>query len=97
MLAYGTDIYVAGTFSLPPAETLLLQSQALSEAVSNEEVIRILTSNAAYFLNRTDIGALEPGKMADIVIVDGNPLADIADLANVAVVIQNGRIVVDNR
>lgn len=97
MLAYGTDIYVAGTLSLPPAETLLLQSQALSEAVSNEEVLRMLTSNAAYFLDRTDIGALEPGKMADIVIVDGNPLANIADLGNVAVVIQNGRIVVDNR
>ena len=34
---------------------------------------------------------------ADIVIIDGDPLADILDLANVAVVIQGGRVVVDNR
>jgi len=96
-LAYGTDIYVAGQFSLPPAETLQLQSQALSEAVGNHEAIRILTSNAASFLKRDDIGSLEPDKMADIVLIDGDPLADISSLGNVVMVIQEGRIVVDNR
>ncbi len=44
-----------------------------------------------------EIGTLESGKLADIVIIDGDPLADIADLANVEVVIQGGRVVVDNR
>jgi len=96
-LAYGTDIAVAGTFSLPPAETLFLQTRALREVVSAEEVISILTSNAAQFLDRDDIGSLEPGKVADIVIVDGDPLSDISDLGNIEVVIRDGQVVVDNR
>jgi imidazolonepropionase-like amidohydrolase len=69
----------------------------LSEVVTNLEVVKILTSNAAVFLDRSDIGSLEPGKMADMVIVDGDPLADIANLGNIEIVIQSGRVVVDNR
>jgi len=37
------------------------------------------------------------GKMADIVLINGDPLADISSLGNVVMVIQEGRIVVDNR
>jgi len=40
---------------------------------------------------------IKAGKLADIVIIDGDPLTDISDLANVAVVIQGGRVVVDYR
>jgi imidazolonepropionase-like amidohydrolase len=40
---------------------------------------------------------LEPGKLADLVIVDGDPLVDIEALANVMVVLQGGRVVVDRR
>ena len=39
------------------------------------------------------IGTVEPGKTADLVIVDGDPLADISGLGNVACTIQGGRIV----
>ena len=39
------------------------------------------------------IGTLEPGKIADLVVVDGDPLADISRLGNVACTIQGGRIV----
>jgi len=38
-----------------------------------------------------DLGTLEAGKLADLVIVDGDPLARIKDLANVALVMKNGR------
>lgn len=38
------------------------------------------------------IGALEPGKLADIVLVEGDPLQDIGDTANVRTVIANGRV-----
>ena len=38
-----------------------------------------------------DLGTLEPGKLADLVIVNGDPLARIKDLANVALVMKNGR------
>ena len=44
-----------------------------------------------------ELGTLESGKIADIVIIDGNPLNDISDLEKVRVVIQGGVVVVDRR
>jgi imidazolonepropionase-like amidohydrolase len=43
------------------------------------------------------LGTLEPGKIADIVVIDGDPLDSIFDLRHVAVVIKGGKIVVDKR
>jgi imidazolonepropionase-like amidohydrolase len=43
------------------------------------------------------IGALKPGMYADLVLLDGNPLVQLYDLLNVAVVMKAGRIVVDKR
>ncbi len=58
----------------------------------------VCLTDAAIFLDLSDeLGTLEAGKLADIVIIDGAPLTDISDLANVAVVIQGGRVVADNR
>jgi imidazolonepropionase-like amidohydrolase len=39
-----------------------------------------------------DLGALEPGKYADIVAVDGNPLDDIAELERVKFVMKGGQV-----
>ncbi len=50
------------------------------------------------FLGLSDeLGTLEAGKLADIVIIDGAPLTDVSDLVPVAVMIQGGRVIVDNR
>lgn len=38
-----------------------------------------------------DLGSLEPGKLADIAIINGNPLADINDAVKVSAVLVNGR------
>lgn len=38
-----------------------------------------------------DLGTLQAGKVADIVLVNGDPLADIADVDNVTMTIKNGR------
>jgi imidazolonepropionase-like amidohydrolase len=43
------------------------------------------------------LGAIAPGKIADLTIVDGDPLKLIFNLLNVAVVVQGGEIVVDHR
>jgi imidazolonepropionase-like amidohydrolase len=93
IVAFGTD-----TASLRPAAAIAHEIRTLSEVLSEEEIITALTRNAAQFLGLgDDIGTLEPDKFADIVIVDGDPLTDISVLANVAVVIQRGKVVVDNR
>jgi len=39
-----------------------------------------------------DLGTLEPGKVADLAIIEGNPLQNIAELANVRSVMKNGRL-----
>src|SRR6266851_2683686 len=42
-----------------------------------------------------DLGTLEPGKLADLVVVDGDPLADInvlRDLGRIALVIKDGKV-----
>jgi imidazolonepropionase-like amidohydrolase len=54
-------------------------------------------NTAAFVEMSDDLGTLEPGKLADIVIVDGDPLNLIFDLLNVQVVIKAGRVVADKR
>ena len=56
-----------------------------------EEAIRIATLNGATFLGEAErIGTLAAGKYADVVIVRGNPAANIADIRNVTVVFKDG-------
>ena len=89
-VAFGTDS--------PPGLDFMAEARALSNVLTPEEIIIALTSNAAAFLDLSDeIGTLEAGKIADVLIVDGDPLSDISDLANVEIVIKNGDVVVDNR
>jgi len=44
-----------------------------------------------------ELGTLEPGKLADLIIVDGDPLKDISVIHNIEVVIKGGKVVVDHR
>jgi len=55
------------------------------------EALKTATVNPAEALN-LDAGSIEPGKLADIVIVDGNPLEDIGNAHKVKRVIANGRL-----
>ena len=94
IVAFGTDSVEPDT-----AEArFMIEAKALNQVLSNEEVISTLTRNAAVYVGLGDeLGTLEAGKLADIVVIDGDPLTDISDIASVEIVIQNGRIVVDNR
>lgn len=58
------------------------------------EAIQAATRNAAQALGRErDVGAIAVGRYADIVAVDGDPLADVRRLEHVDVVIKGGKIV----
>jgi imidazolonepropionase-like amidohydrolase len=89
---YGTDT------SWPPKESLADELRALSLVFSPRDISKILGQGAARAtLKQDQIGTLESGKLADMVLIDGNPLTDINDLMKVVVTIKSGRIVADQR
>jgi imidazolonepropionase-like amidohydrolase len=56
------------------------------------QAITSLTLNGAKVIRReSDLGSVEPGKLADLVVIDGDPLADPAALRSVHRVMQAGR------
>ena len=56
------------------------------------EAIGIVTLNNAKILRWEDeIGSIEPGKFADLLVIDGDPLADIRQVRQVAAVYQGGK------
>ena len=58
------------------------------------DVIRGVTTDAAELLGWQDrLGAIEPGKFADLVAVAGDPVADIGELERVRFVMKDGRVV----
>lgn len=57
------------------------------------EALRTATINPARFLGVIDsLGTVAPGKVADLVLLDANPLTDIADTKRIRAVIQGGRL-----
>ena len=58
------------------------------------EVIKIATHNGAVFLGKADqMGSVEEGKLADLVLLNADPLANIDNTESIALVIKGGRIV----
>jgi len=58
------------------------------------DIIRIATYNGAKILRLVDeIGSVEEGKIADLLIVTGNPADSISDTRNIRYVLQGGEIV----
>jgi imidazolonepropionase-like amidohydrolase len=62
------------------------------------DVLIAATRNGARALRRdAELGTIEQGKLADVVLVRGTPWTDIADARNVVAVVQDGHVVVDRR
>ncbi|HUQ81164.1 MAG TPA: amidohydrolase family protein, partial [Gemmatimonadaceae bacterium] len=93
-VAFGSDEYY-DTPGRTRGQASLLTLQAYQEAgMSPLEVLRTATVNAAALLGWGDrIGAIEAGKLADIIAVDGDPLKDVKELQKVRFVMKGGEII----
>ena len=61
--------------------------------IPNSDVLRIATLNAAKVMKRdTELGSIAPGKLADLIIVDGNPIERMSDIRRVTYVMKDGAI-----
>jgi imidazolonepropionase-like amidohydrolase len=90
--AYGTDT------QWNPRVSLGDELRALSLVFSPTDILKIMGPNSAAAIGKSaELGTLQPGKRADIVIVDGDPLDDIFKLTKVAVVVMDGKVIVDKR
>lgn len=74
---------------------LFNELEAYAEAgVPNAAILRAATANGARWLGKEDdFGTVQPGRRAHLILVDGDPLADIADLRNIDLVVKDGVIV----
>jgi adenine deaminase len=80
--------YVYPGFSLHDELGLLVRS-----GLTPAEALRTATINPATFLGVTDsLGTVATGKVADLVLLDANPLGDIANTKRIRAVIQGGRL-----
>jgi imidazolonepropionase-like amidohydrolase len=100
-LAKSLGVKIASGYDAGSAE---LQGKNADELISLTkrgltplEAIRAATTTAAELVEGQDhIGAIEPGKLADLIAVQGDPLADITILRQVKFVMKGGVTIVDS-
>lgn len=92
----GGGVVIAGTDSpiFPYALAYHTELEIFQQAgLTPFEVLQTATLRAAEALGEgANLGSIEPGKLADLVIVTGDPLADVKNARQVRTVIKNGEV-----
>ncbi|HTQ80047.1 MAG TPA: amidohydrolase family protein, partial [Thermoanaerobaculia bacterium] len=85
-LAFGTD---AGVY--PHGQNAHQFHSLLTLGLTPAEVLRMATTSAADLLGWSDrVGSVTPGRYADLIAVDGDPLTDVTELERVRFVMKGG-------
>ncbi len=90
-LLAGTD---TGALDCYPGLSLHNELELLVKSgLTPSEALQTATSNAAQYLGRqNELGTIERGKLADLVLLDADPLEDIRNVRKVRAVVTNGRL-----
>jgi imidazolonepropionase-like amidohydrolase len=92
VLGYCTDT------GYDPRAGLAHELKILSVMFSTRDLVKMMGPNTASYIQMGEtLGELAPGKLADIVLLNGDPLEGYWNWLKAAVVIKGGRIVVDKR
>lgn len=89
LIAFGTDTVTPGRF-YGFNEHLELEG-LVSAGLTPLQAIAIATSTSAELLGVKQLGTLQPGKRADFIVLDANPLDHIANTRKIADVYPQGR------
>jgi imidazolonepropionase-like amidohydrolase len=88
-MAFGTD---AGVY--PHGDNARQFAYMVKYGMTPAQALRAATSSAADLLGRSqDLGTIQPGKFADIIAVQGDPLGDVRALEHVTFVMKGGVVV----
>ncbi len=92
VLGYCTDT------TYDPKAGLDHELKMLNVMFSMQDIIRMMGPNTASYIQMSDqLGTLEPGKLADLILIDGNPLEGYWNWLKTKVVVKGGVMVVDKR
>lgn len=94
-IALGSDTFSGlGLFG---ANTLKAAELMVAAGMTPTQVLTAGTSGAARQCVRPELGAVAPGKSADLILLNADPTADISSLHKLVMTVLDGKIVVDNR
>lgn len=81
------------TCRVPGFATLRELELFVEAGLSPLDSLRTATVNVAAYFNRSDsLGSIARGKLADMVLLDGDPLVDISNIRRIAAVVADGRL-----
>ncbi len=86
-ILFGTDVGFTKLYDTSS------EYELMHRALSERQVLASLTTNPAQFFKAAKKGRVEKGFDADIVVLDGDPMGDIRNLAKVAYTVRAGRII----
>jgi imidazolonepropionase-like amidohydrolase len=84
---FGTDVGFTTIYDTT------LEYELMHRAIGERQVLASLTTNPAQYFKAAKKGKVERGFDADVVVLDGDPLADVRNLANVAYTIRAGKVI----